>query len=95
MNLFNCSSVKRTIDNQLYIEIDGIRILYVESSTLGIIQELTLKSTNYNSICKISFDTRKGKVVYVECKGFKADKVKNALEKCFKEEGILYTFDRL
>ena len=94
MKLFNCGNV-RAKDNQFCIEVDGIRVLYTMSFTPGIIQEFVLKSTNYNSMCKIAFDTRKGKVIYVECIGFKADKVKIALEECFKEEGILYTFNKL
>ena len=94
MNLFNCSNVKHTIDNHLYIEVDGIRILYTMNFTPGILEEFALKSTNYNCFCKITFDTRKGKVIRVECSGFKAEKVRDALEECFKEEGILYTVNR-
>ena len=94
MKLFNCGNVKCTKDNQFCIEVDGIRILYTVSFTPGMLQEFVLKSTNYNSICKIAFDVRKGKVIHVETIGFKADKVKTALEECFKEEGILYTANR-
>jgi len=55
-------------------------MLYTVSFTPGILQEFVLKSTNYNSMCKIAFDVRKGKVIHVETIGFKANKVKIALE---------------
>ena len=94
MKLFNCGNVKSTKDNELYVEADKIRIFYTVNLTPGILQEFILNSTNYKSLCKVVFDTRKGKVVHVECVGFKADKVKVALEECFKEEGILYSANR-
>jgi len=94
VNLFNCSNIKLIKDNQLYIEVDRIRVLYTVSFTPGILQEYVLKSTNYNSMCRITFDVRKGKVIHIDCIGFKADKVKVMLEECFKEEGILYTANR-
>ena len=95
MKLFNCGNVKFSEDNELQIKVERIKVVYKASFTPGIIQEYVLKSTNYKSLCKVVFDTRKGKVVHVECIGFKADKVKVALEECFKEEGILYTANRL
>ena len=73
---------------------DGIKILYTVSSVPGIIQEIVLKSSYYSSMCKITFDVKKGKVIHVETIGFKADRVKVVLEECFKEEGILYTANR-
>jgi len=94
MKLFNCGNVRLTKDNELHIEVDGIRILYTVTLTPGMLQEFVLKSINYNSMCKIAFDVRKGKVIHVTTIGFKADKVKVALEECFKEEGILYTANR-
>jgi len=94
MNLFNCSNVKSTKDGKLYIEVDRIKVFYTVSFTPGTLQEYVLKSTNYNSMCRITFDTRKGKVIHIDCIGFKADKVKVVLEECFKEEGISYTINR-
>lgn len=94
MELFNCGSVKCTKTNEFCIEVDGIRIIYVVSFSGGIVTDFILKSRNYNSSCKVVFDSRKGKVIYVDCTGFKADEVKLALEECFKEQKLLYVVNR-
>ncbi|BFH74245.1 hypothetical protein SJAV_21890 [Sulfurisphaera javensis] len=89
-NIFNCGQVKCMKTNEFCIEVDNIRIVYSMSFNFGIITEIQFKSTNYKSMCNIVFDTRKEKIIEVECIGFKADKVKLTLEECFRQEGLLY-----
>ena len=88
MNLFNCNNAKIIKDNTIMLMVENIRIIYEINFSLGMVQDITLKSTNYTSFCKITFDTRKGRIIRLECKNFNAEKVKIILEQCFKEQGI-------
>lgn len=86
--IFNCKEVKCTKQGEFCIEVDNMRIFYKQEVSLGIISEILLNSTNFKSKCKISIDTRKGKVIQLECEGFKAEKVKNVIIECLKEQGL-------
>jgi hypothetical protein len=72
------------------VEVDNIRILFTMSYNFGPVTEILLKSNNFKANCKILFDTRKEKIISVECYGFKSEKVGKALEECFKEKGLMY-----
>ncbi|AWR96779.1 hypothetical protein DFR86_03880 [Acidianus sulfidivorans JP7] len=89
-DLFNCNNVKCMKTGEFCIEVDNVRIVYSINYNLSIITEILLKSTNFKSVCRILFDTRKGKIIDISCSGFKSDKVKLALEACFKERNLLY-----
>ncbi|BBG24810.1 hypothetical protein IC006_2144 [Sulfuracidifex tepidarius] len=86
----NCDVFKRLTDGRLMIEVQGIRIFLKEEQTFGMVRDLTLKSTNYNLMCRIVFDERKEKVIIVSCKGFKSDIVKAMIEESMKRSGLLY-----
>jgi len=86
-----CDAFKRLKDGMLMMEVDGVRIFFKEEITPGIICDLTLRSTNYNLMCKIEYDVRKEKVVMVSCNGFKGDKVKAKIEESLRRAGMLYS----
>ena len=87
--MFNCDKAKFINNNQLYIDVDGVRVIYTVNFSLGIVQEIVLKSTNYNSLCRIVFDARKRKVVHLKCTGFNDAKVEKIIRECFKQLGII------
>ncbi|ARM75273.1 hypothetical protein [Acidianus manzaensis] len=89
-DLFNCGNVKCMKTGEFCIEVDNVRIVYSINYEFGPIIEINLKSTNFKSNCKILFDVRKEKIIDISCYGFKDNKVKLALEGCFKEKNLLY-----
>ncbi|MEM4131243.1 MAG: hypothetical protein QXU14_08370 [Metallosphaera sp.] len=88
--LFNCNQVKVMRTGDLSVELDGVRCVYEVKSNLSPVMEITLKSRNYKSECKVLFDVRLDKVVSVSCEGVKQEKVRLTLEECFREKGLLY-----
>jgi len=95
MKIFNCNEIKFSEDdNELYIIVGRIKLVYKISVTPGIIEEYILKSTNYKSLCKIVVDTRKGKIIHIDCVGVENDRVKDIISQCFKEQGLLYIINK-
>jgi hypothetical protein len=88
--MIECDTLKRLNDGKLMIEVDGVRILFKEEVTQGAIHVFILKSTNYNLICKIEYDTRKKRVLIISCNGFKSDKVKAKIEESLRKEGLFW-----
>ncbi|BCU68261.1 hypothetical protein HS7_16980 [Sulfolobales archaeon HS-7] len=86
----NCDIFKRSTDGRLLIEVQGIKIFLKQEQTFGMVHDLILKSTNYNLMCKIVCDERKGKVIMISCAGFKSDIVKIMIEESMKKAGLLY-----
>jgi len=86
----SCDVFKRLPDGTIMIEVDRVKIFLKREGSPGIVEDLVLKSTNYNLKCRIECDQRKGKVILVECIGFKADKVKQAIEDSMRKAGMLY-----
>ncbi|AWR93262.1 hypothetical protein [Acidianus brierleyi] len=87
---FNCNSVKCMKSGEFCVEVDNVKITFTLDFTLGPITEISLKSSNYKVNCKILFDSRKEKIISVDCYGFKADKICKSLKECFREKGLLY-----
>lgn len=90
--IFDCKEIKCTKGGEFCIEVDNIRIFYKQEVSFGIITEIVLNSTNFKSKCKIIIDTRKERVVSLECEGFKAEKVKNIIAECLREQGVKFSY---
>ncbi|MCI2413870.1 MAG: hypothetical protein MPF33_01260 [Candidatus Aramenus sp.] len=93
MNLeefLNCGAVKCLRTGQFCVEVDGLRVLFNVEVNLGAVTQLKLKSTNYKVSCNVDVDTSTEKVIYVECVGFKEEKIRLTLLGCFKERGLLH-----
>jgi len=86
-----CDVFRRLKDGLLMMEVDGVKIFFKEEITPGVICDLVLRSTNYNLMCKIAYETRKKKVLMVSCNGFKSEKVEAEIEESMRREGILYS----
>ncbi|QKQ99032.1 hypothetical protein GWK48_00260 [Metallosphaera tengchongensis] len=89
--IFSCAFVKTTKAGDILVIVDGIKVIFSVNVKFSIVSDIELKSTNYKLVCNISFDTRYGKVISTTCTGFKADKVRDYLQECFRERGVLYS----
>lgn len=66
-------------EDKFKLTINGIEVTYKVEVKPGVITSVIIKGLNYNSLCTLDIDTRKNRLLSLQCIGFEKDVVKKII----------------